>query len=265
MPKIKVNNIYLNYEIRGSGPKVLFIHGIGADMKNPLGLSNSPMMEHFTVLSFDSRGLGKSDSPFEGCTIADLAKDAADLAKAVGWKKYHVFGVSMGGMVAQELAINYPEVLDKLVLAVTHSGGNNNVPILVDRILDLTPLEMLKAADIRQDEKWAAEHPEMITRMKMQTENMRKAFDQNTDYKRGFMHQAEAVINHDTTSRLNQIKAKTLVFNGKYDGGIPLSAVEIMTKGIRHCTPVLLEHGHGSWFFDPSVWKIIIEYLGNKK
>ena len=112
MSKIMANHLQLHYEIRGSGPNLLFIHGIGADMKNPVGLFNSPMVQHFSVLSYDPRGLGESDSPDAACSMADLAEDAAQLAEAVGWHKYHVFGASMGGMAAQELAIRYPKAVD---------------------------------------------------------------------------------------------------------------------------------------------------------
>lgn len=261
MPKICANKIQLNYEIRGKGPRLLFIHGIGADMKNPIGLFNSPMVEHFTILSYDPRGLGESESPEAACTMSDLAKDAAELAKAVGWEKYHVFGASMGGMVAQELAIQYPDSIDKLVLAVTHSGKQSGAPILVDKMLDFSPQEMAKTADTRQDEHWSKEHPEILERMKMQSEMMKQLYEANPALKKGYRNQVGAVINHDTTERLSAIQAETLVFNGKYDGSMPISVQNDMAEKLPHGRFELVDHGHGSWFFDPKVWEMVISFL----
>ena len=261
MPKAMANGLQINYEIRGSGPNLLFIHGIGADMKNPIGLFNSPMIEHFSVLSYDPRGLGESDSPQAPCTMADLAEDAAQLAKSVGWKRYHVFGASMGGMVAQELAIRHPDAVDKLVLAVTHSGGNNGAPILVDKMLDLPPQQMLLASDTRQNETWAAEHPEMLERMKAQSAQMKAFFELDPARRRGYMNQVAAVLGHNTTDRLHLITAKALAFNGKFDGGIPVASAKIMVDHIKDCRFKLVDHGHGSWFFDPTVWPMIIDFL----
>lgn len=259
MNKILANGVRLNYEIRGSGPKLLFIHGIGADMKNPIGLFNSPMINHFTILSYDPRGLGESDSPESGCSMGDLAEDAAALAKAVGWEKYHVFGASMGGMVAQELAVRHADAVDKLVLAVTHSGGDG-APVVVDKMLDLPPIEILKLSDTRQDEKWVEGHPEIIEKVAAQTNITKTAMETNPSFRRGYMNQVAAVLGHDASERLKEIKADTLVFNGRYDGSNPLSNAEKIAKSIPNARFEVVEHGHGSWFFDPKVWDMVIDF-----
>ncbi len=260
MNKIFANGVHLNYEIRGNGPKLLFINGIGADIKAPIGLFNSPMVQHFSILSYDPRGLGESESPESGCSMGDLAEDAAALAKAVGWEKYHVFGASMGGMVAQELAIRHPEVIDKLVLAVTHSGGDS-APVFVDKMLDLSPTELLKLSDTRQDEKWVEAHPEIIEKMVAHTNITKSAMETNPSFRRGYMNQVTAVIRHNTSERLKEIKADTLMFNGRYDGSNPVSNAEKMADSIPKARFEVIEHGHGSWFFDPMVWNMIIEFL----
>lgn len=256
MSKIMANGILLNYEIRGVGPRLLFLNGIGADMKNPMNLFNSPLAQRFTILAFDPRGLGESGGTDGEFSIGDLAEDAARLAEAVGWEMYHVFGASMGGMVAQELAITHPEAVDRLVLAVTHAGGENGAPMLVDKMAELTPLEMLRAPDVRQNETWAAEHPEVLERMKAQAAGMKALFTSQ-----GYLAQAKAVYGHDTAKRLGGITARTLAFNGRYDGGIPIAAAEEMAGKIRNCRFALVDHGHGSWFFDPAVWEMVVEFL----
>lgn len=261
MPFAKVNGINIHYEIHGVGPRVLFIHGIGADLKNPIGIFNSPLPQHFTVLAFAPRGLGESDSPAEPCTIADLADDAAGLAAAVGWDRYHVFGASMGGMVAQELALRHPSALDRLVLGVTNAGGANAGPQVVDKMNDMSAAELLRLSDFRQDEAWAAANPEMISRVEEQSRAAREARQANPALLRGYNNQVNAVLKHDTFDRLPQITAPTLVFGGRYDGSNPPEVTRAMAGQIPGARYELLESGHGSWYFDPVVWEMIIEFL----
>lgn len=89
---VRVNDLNMHYEIQGSGPKLLFIHGISADLKHPVSIFNTAVPQHFTVLAFDPRGLGESDVPNGPYTMADMADDAAGLAAALGWSRYHASG-----------------------------------------------------------------------------------------------------------------------------------------------------------------------------
>ncbi|MBU7007290.1 alpha/beta fold hydrolase [Phosphitispora fastidiosa] len=261
MSFIKVNGINLHYEIRGSGPRVLFLHGIGADLKNLVGIFNSPVPQQFTVLAFDYRGLGESDSPAEPFSIADMAEDAAGLAAAVGWDRYHVLGASMGGMVAQELVLRYPDVVDRLVLGVTNAGGANAGPQVIDKLDQMSTAEKLKLSDTRQDEAWAAANPEMVTRFEEQSRAAREALQGNPDFFRGFNNQVQAVLQHDTFNRLQQITAPTLVFGGRYDGSNPPEITRALADQIPGARYELFESGHGSWYFDPAAWQLIIEFL----
>ncbi len=261
MPFVKVNNINLHYEICGEGPKVLFIHGIGADLKNPIGIFNSPLVKHFTVLAFDPRGLGESDSSNEPCSIADMADDAAGLASAVGWEKYHLFGASMGGMVAQELALHYPSSLEKLVLGVTNAGGENGAPILVDKLDKMSTLETLRTSDIRQDEAWAVANPDFVKRFEEQALKSKKIMQENPDLLRGYFNQVNAVLKHDAYDHLHNIKIPTLVYGGRYDGSNPPEVTKKMAERIPNSKLEIVDHGHGSWFFDSTVWEKIINFL----
>lgn len=258
---VKVNNINLHYEIRGAGPRVLFIHGIGADLKNPAGIFNTPLPQHFTVLAFDPRGLGESDSPTEPCSIADMADDAAGLASALGWEKYHVFGASMGGMVAQELALRYPFAVDKLVLGVTNAGGENGAPVLADKLDKMSTTEGFKISDIRRDEAWVAANPEIVKKAEQQSIAARAAMHENPDLIRGFNNQVNAVLKHNTYDRLQQILAPTLVFGGIYDGSNLPEVTRKMANRIPNARLELIEHGHSSWFLDNKVWEMIIDFL----
>jgi len=258
---IKANGINLHYEIYGSGPKLLFIHGIGADLTNPIGALESPLPQHFTVLAFDPRDLGQSERTSHDITIADMADDAAGLAAALGWEKYHVFGASMGGMVAQELALHYPERVDKMVWAVTNAGGDNGAPLIIDKLDQLSTIEKLKISDTRQDEAWAAAHPEIVAAAEQQAAAAKAAMQANPDIVRGFQKQVNAVLKHDAYERLGAIKAETLVFNGRYDGSNPPDVSAKMAARIPHARFELVDHGHATWFYDSSIWEMVIDFL----
>lgn len=262
MPCANVNGIDINYEIMGEGPKLLFINGIGADLKNPVGAKNSPLPKRFTVLAFDPRGLGESGSTAEPYGIADLADDAACLAAAVGWEHYHVLGASMGGMVAQELAIRHPGAVDKLVLCVTHEGGaNSGAPAVIDKMDQMSVLEVLKLSDSRQDEAWAAANPEKVRMFEERYSAALKARQADPVQNEGYLRQVAAVLKHDTSDRLSKIKAPTLILGGVYDSSCPPEAIRRLAAKIPGSHYELVESGHGSWYFDSNAWELITGFL----
>jgi 3-oxoadipate enol-lactonase len=261
MSLTKVNEIMINYEIRGAGPRLLFIHGIGADLKNPISIFNTKIVDHFTVMAFDPRGLGESSKPDQPFFMADMAEDAAGLAEALGWEKYNVIGASMGGMVAQELAIRFPQVINKIVLASTHAGGECGAPLIIDKLDQMTTLEKMYTSDTRQDQVWAEANPDLVTQFEQQSQLMMEAFSANPGMFKGYRQQVEAVLDHDTYDRLHLIKAPTFITCGRYDGSIPPVVSGRMAERIPDSRLQLTEHGHGSWYHDPEVWASIIRFL----
>jgi 3-oxoadipate enol-lactonase len=123
MAFIALENLTLWYDIRGQGPRVVFIPGTASDLRQQLHIFASPLVEHFEVLSFDQRGIGQSNSPDPAPTMVDYASDVKKLLDTLGWRTCFCIGESFGGMVAQEFALNYPDYVAKLVLVVTSSGG----------------------------------------------------------------------------------------------------------------------------------------------
>ena len=103
MPIAAVNGLSLYFERAGSGEPLLFISGTGGDLRNKPNQFDGPLGKAFDMISYDQRGLGRSDKPDRRYTMADYADDAAALMDSQGWDHAHVVGVSFGGMVAQEL------------------------------------------------------------------------------------------------------------------------------------------------------------------
>lgn len=130
MPKAKINDIDMYYEVQGDGFPLVMIMGF-------LGNANCwdarmlfPLADKFKVIVLDNRGTGRTDVSDKEFSIKLFAEDTVGLMDALDIPKAHVLGISMGGMIAQELALNYPERVEKLILKATFCGGES--PILYD-------------------------------------------------------------------------------------------------------------------------------------
>ncbi len=123
MPKISLAGTELNYERAGEGEPLLLIQGMTANLLAWGRPFSSLLEERFDVISFDNRGMGLSSPVTEGFSIAEMAADTAALLEALEIESAHVLGISMGGMIAQELALAHPEQVRSLTLGCTYCGG----------------------------------------------------------------------------------------------------------------------------------------------
>ena len=123
-----MSDVRIAWERHGAGSPLLLIHGLGyarwgwEPVLPELG-------EQFDVILFDNRGIGESDAPAGPYTVAEMADDAVRVLDEAGVERAHVVGTSLGGMVAQELALSHPERVDRLVLACTTPGGPTAHPM----------------------------------------------------------------------------------------------------------------------------------------
>ena len=140
MPSANLNGIDVHYERGGDGPPLLFCNGSGATLE-----SSAPVIarfrEHFDVVAHDQRGLGRTTIPAGPYTMADYAADAAALLDHVGWERCAVVGISFGGMVAQELAVTWPERITRLALVCTSPGGPGRASYPLHELAELPPAE----------------------------------------------------------------------------------------------------------------------------
>ncbi len=130
---VQANGIRLYYEIHGQGPALILIEGLG--VATWLWENQLPALaEHFTTLVYDNRGVGRSDKPPGPYSIEQMAEDLAGLMDGLEVARAHILGVSMGGFIAQEFALRYPQRVDKLVLAATSAGGPDHVPMAPEAV-----------------------------------------------------------------------------------------------------------------------------------
>jgi pimeloyl-ACP methyl ester carboxylesterase len=206
----------------------------------------------FRVIVFDNRGTGRSDFPADAeYTIPVLADDAAALLDALGVESAHVYGISMGGMIAQEMALRHPEKVTSLILGATTPGGPSAVAPEPEAIKSL--LEQGAAVDrsvnpalldVLFSPGFLADHGSELT----------SAFQGMADYPQtsheAYQAQLRAVAAHDTYDRLPDIDTPTLVLHGTDDPVLPAGNGRILAERIPGAKLVLLEGARHAYLLE---------------
>lgn len=262
--KIKVGDTLFSYSIDGEGEPLLLITGFAALM-DYWGLSFINMLSSsFKVIALDNRGMGSSERGIVPFSIEQFAKDSAELLEALGIEKAHVLGWSMGSFIAQELALNYPENVMKLILYGSNCGGAEAVlpaPEITRRLFDTTrtPEEMTqRALDLMFPHAWLKENPAFA-----------KAFISNpikvyVDHMETIREQVKAILSwKGSFSRLKYLKNRTLLLTGTEDA-IVLPENSDILKGLIHDSSIIKIEGggHGMLYqFPKEIAKIVIDFL----
>lgn len=268
MPHLQAGDIKLYYENAGTGPKLLFINGTGADLRFRPNMYDGPLAKQFDLLGYDQRGLGRSEKPDRPYLMQEYADDAAALMDALGWKSAHVMGVSFGGMVAQELALRHPQRIERLVLACTSSGGAGGASYPLHQLQDMGAEErtafILPISDTRCDAAWLAAHPDALRQqieLRLAADKIGAGDPDRHLAAMGARRQLEARITHDTYARLGGIRCKTLLCAGRYDGIAPLDNMRAMQQKIPGAGLEVFEGGHLFLLQDKSAYTAIIGFL----
>lgn len=246
------------HECHGSGPRVLFLNGSGAtiDMVRPLV---SVLARHLTVAIHDQRGLGQSSIPEGPYTMADYAEDALAFMDHLGWETCGVLGISFGGMVAQELAVTWPDRVERLLLACTSAGGTGGSSYPLHELFDLDDASRLEKiiplTDRRFTDDWLAERPQDRAYFSRATESdsSGERVDRQTGHtaRQGARWQLEARRHHDVWDRLSRITCRTLVMSGRYDGIAPEANSAAIVGQLSNAEHRVYEGGHHFFVQDP--------------
>lgn len=217
MPKVELTGTELNYERSGSGEPLLLIQGMSA---NHLAWGRpfpSLLERDFEVIAFDNRGMGLSSPVTEGFSIAEMAADTAGLLDALEIESAHVLGISMGGMIAQELALAHPGRLRSLTLGCTYCGGEGSQLMdpsdfrgLVEAMGSGDARKIFRAMyDLNLSPGFRADesHFEAFTAMAAALAAPRETIGL----------QMQAILAHDTSARLPGISTPTMVIHGSVD------------------------------------------------
>src|SRR5277367_174151 len=128
MAEVQAGDVKLYYEVHGSGEPLLMIMGLGSSSATWSPELVEELSTHFRTIIYDNRGTGRSDKPAIKYSLEMFARDAIAILDALKIERAHVFGVSMGGMIAQELALQHSSRLQTLTLGCTTCGGKHAVP-----------------------------------------------------------------------------------------------------------------------------------------
>ena len=259
---VEVNGLRLYAERRGTGDKLLYISGTGADLRNKPNQFDSPFGRHFDLVSFDQRGLGQSENPPREYSMEDYANDAAAVLDAISENEpVRVIGVSFGGMVAQELAIRYPDNIRSLVLACTSSGGKGqpSYPLHELEALETSARirRNLQISDTRRTDDWIAANPESWqTLVQLSLASRRPDRDES-----GALKQLAARRLHDTYARLGAITMPVLLAGGHYDGIAPPANMRALCDALPDAELRLYEGGHLFFLQDKRAYPDMIDWL----
>ncbi|OLC18717.1 MAG: hypothetical protein AUH38_03070 [Deltaproteobacteria bacterium 13_1_40CM_68_24] len=237
MPLVDRGRHQIHFESIGdpARPPVLLIMGLALSSR---AWDRLPQLlaRDFHVLVFDNVGTGKSGRRGFAYRMRDLADDAASVIEASGAQAAHVFGISMGGMVAQELAILHPERVQTLALGCTFASWRKGTSPSLGTKLDLLLLNLgfvtpARISRILVSAEWHAAHPESALRWLERAERTALRFA---------TAQVLAVARHDTLDRLARIRAPTLVLTGSADKLVPPVNSEVLARNIPGARLVLL-------------------------
>ncbi|MEM5789017.1 MAG: alpha/beta fold hydrolase [Syntrophobacteraceae bacterium] len=235
--KVKANGIALNYELDGppGAPVVTFCHSLSTSL-DLWNLQIGVLRDTYRVLRFDCRGHGLSDAPPGPYTIKMMTEDLVGLLKALEIQTTSFVGISMGGMIGQVLAIEYPEYVDKLVLCSTACRvPPESGPVWEQRIRTAETEGMAPVVE-ESLERWFSEEfrrasPSMIGRIRDMA--MKTPVS-------GYCGSGRAISRFDVSNALGKITAPTLIMAGEHDPGTPVAMAETIGQKIPSSRLVII-------------------------
>jgi pimeloyl-ACP methyl ester carboxylesterase len=207
MPTVSVNGLRMYYELAGAGPPLVLIAGLGLDVSE-CGQLIDALAGRYRVLAFDNRGAGQTDKPDEPYTVSQMADDTAGLMRALGIERAHVVGMSLGGRIALELALEHPGVVRSLILVSTSARVERRWP------MSLLGLVSMVVPGRYPQPRYA------------------------------FKRQREASVGYDRMADLPELRVPTLVVHGRRDHIVPYRLAEDMAAGIPAARLALVDSGH---------------------
>ena len=229
------------WDERGAGTPLLLIMGLG--YASCMWHRSRPMLsEKYRTIAMDNRGVGQSDVPPGPYSIPVMAADAAAVLDAAGIQRAHVFGVSMGGMIAQEFALQYPQRVHSLILGCTAAGGPTAKVAEPSVLMALRTLAELPAEQAAQS----------AVSFLYDTGTPQQVIDEDIAVRRpwfpsreGYLAQLQAIMGWQSFPRLSEIKVPTLVIHGQADRLVPAGNGQVIASQIPGAKLVLLDRaGH---------------------
>jgi pimeloyl-ACP methyl ester carboxylesterase len=262
--KVKVDDINIGYKIFGkSGPPLLLIMGFGGTMNNWDPIMIKKLSLNHTVIVFDNRGVGSTELGNKNFSISQFAKDTVGLINALHINKTDVIGFSMGGFIAQEIALNNPEKINKLVIYASNCGGRESTPPTpeLSKLVQNTSKSMQEILDgvtaLIFPKEWSIQNPQVIETVK-EGYKIPPVISMDTIQKQGIA--SSYWYNAGVCNQLEKITIPTLIVVGTKDILTPKANSLLMTEKIPDAWLVQIKDGgHGVMYQYPDKFTSIVQ------
>jgi 3-oxoadipate enol-lactonase len=261
MSTADANGISINYRLEGDGPEtVVLVNGLADDLES-WGYQTPALVEAgYRVLTFDNRGVGESDRPAGPYTTRLFAEDTKALVDSLGLRDFHLVGVSMGGMIAQEYALAYPGDLRSLLPACTYAAPGPFCSRMFALWEEMAPVMGLKS--VMQDvtlwaftQEFFETRPEELAEFEEAMATLAMPID-------AYLAQLSSIQTHDATARLGEITAPTTVVSGEIDILIPVELSRRLHEGIAGSEFVTVPGGHAcAWEYPEPFNEAVIAHV----
>jgi len=262
MPFLENQGARIYWDEQGQGEPILLIMGLG--WPSDMWYRTRPVLNpRYRTIAFDNRGAGRSGVPSGPYSIATMASDAGAVLDAAGIASAHLLGASMGGMIAQEFALRYPERVRSLVLACTACGG----PHATQADPEVIQILLHRAGT-------PAERAEAVVPFIYHPSTPRQRIDEdlatlskNYATPEGYMAQLQAILAWEAYTRLPQIQASTLIIHGANDRLVPAGNADLLAVRIRRAQLVKLPNASHIFMTDQpeTAHRYFLEFLATQR
>jgi len=266
MPEIQLKGARFYYESRGHGEPLVLVPGFG----NGLWIwfkQIEDLARKFRVIAFDPRGVARSEGRDEPFTIGDLADDLAELLGALRIDGAHVVGASFGGFVAQEFALNHPDMTRSLVLVCTSYGGLRHVRPPAETLNAIASTKGLNTEERVRENLLLAFSPDYVAREAEEVAQIIARRAQNPVPEYVYQRQLQAAVGFDAAHRVGRIKARTLVVTGDADVIVPPENSRNLAASIPGAELRVVPGGSHTFFIERAEEfnRIVADFIGHAR
>lgn len=249
MPEIQLKDVRLYYEAHGEGEPLVLIPGFGAGLW--IWYKQIPAFaEQFHTITFDPRGVARSEQRDEPLSIRTIADDIAGLLDALGIDSAHILGASFGGFVAQEFALAYPAMTRSLILCCTSFGGPHHVPPTPETLAAIASTKGLNTQERVRENLLLAFSREYVERERAEVERVIELRAGNPVPEYVYLHQLQAAMAFNAEPSVARIEAPTLVITGDADIIVPHENSRRLAARIPGAQLRIIEGGSHTFFIE---------------
>jgi 3-oxoadipate enol-lactonase len=265
MPVIQANGLDIHYRITGTGAEtILLVNGVGDDLNGWMLQVDDFVAAGLRVVTFDNRGIGRSSHPPGAYTSREMADDTKALADTLGLAPFHLLGVSMGGLIAQEYALAYPNDLRTVVLANTYAKPDAYTRAAFDswsQIAESASMAMM----MRQQAPWVFS-PTFYDTQPDRLAVFLAEMERSEQPAGSFTAQVAALLSHDCSERLAGLHTPALVIAADDDIIIRLSLSHRLYEELPAASWAIVPGGHAAFLENPHPWnRAVINFIDHHR